>query len=158
MAQRKMGQNSVTEMLMEDHKEVNALFASYEGSEGERRDRLVHEIIESLTKHTRIEEQILYPFIRAEVPDGDQLMDEAEHEHQQAKEAIARLKDLSPDEPAFDEAFQSLRDGVQHHVQEEESEVLPKLTEAADDAALVELGRRLAQAKALSPQTPREPS
>ncbi len=47
---------------------------------------------------------------------------------------------------------------MQHHVEEEESEVLPKLTEAVDDAALVELGRRLAQAKALSPQTPREPS
>ncbi|HSH58700.1 MAG TPA: hemerythrin domain-containing protein [Acidimicrobiales bacterium] len=155
MTDRKMGQNSVTEMLKEDHKEVNAMFRSYEGADEERRDRLVHEIIESLTKHTRVEEQILYPFIRAEVPGGDQLMDEAEQEHQEAKDAIARLRELSPGDPAFDDAFQALREGMQHHVEEEESEVFPKVTEAADDEALVELGSRLAQAKALSPRTPR---
>ncbi len=158
MAERKMGQNSVTEMLEEDHKEVNALFGSYEGADGERRDRLVHEIIESLTKHTRVEEEILYPFIRAEVPEGEQIMDEAEREHQEAKEAMDRLRDLSPTDPAFDDAFQALRDGIQHHIEEEESEVFPKLVQAADDAALVELGSRLAQAKALSPRTPRPPS
>ncbi|MDP8976516.1 MAG: hemerythrin domain-containing protein [Actinomycetota bacterium] len=158
MSDRNMGQNSVTEMLKEDHKEVNALFQNYEGADAENRDRLVHEIIESLTKHSRVEEQVLYPFIRAEVPEGEQLMDESEREHQEAKEAMARLRELSPTDPAFDDAFQALRDGVQHHVEEEESEVFPKLTQAVGDEALVELGSRLAQAKALSPQTPRPPS
>jgi hemerythrin superfamily protein len=150
-----MIKTNVISMLTEDHKVVEALMSSYDGADGERRDRLVHEIIESLTKHTRIEEQILYPFIRAEVPDGDELMDEAEQEHQEAKDEIAKLSDLSPDDPAFDEAFQALRDGVRHHVEEEETEVFPKLTEATDEATLVELGARLAQAKALSTRAPR---
>jgi len=150
-----MARVTVIDMLTEDHKVVDALMTSYDGADGERRDRLVHEIIESLTKHTRIEEQILYPFIRAEVPDGDELMDEAEQEHQEAKDEIAKLSDLSPDDPAFDEAFQALRDGVRHHVEEEETEVFPKLTEATDEATLVELGARLAQAKALSTRAPR---
>jgi iron-sulfur cluster repair protein YtfE (RIC family) len=150
-----MGQANVIDMLTEDHKQVNAMLNSYDGAGVEARDRLVHEIIESLTKHTRIEDQILYPFIRAKVPDGDQLMDEADREHQEASDAIAKLSDLSPDDPAFDDAFQSLRDGVRHHVQEEEEEVFPKLTEATDEATLVELGSRLAQAKALSTRAPR---
>jgi len=150
-----MIKTNVISMLTEDHKVVEALMSSYDGADGERRDRLVHEIVESLTKHTRIEEQILYPFIRAEVPDGDELMDEAEQEHQEAKDAIAKLSDLSADDPAFDEAFQALRDGVRHHVEEEETEVFPKLTEATDEATLVELGARLAQAKALSTRAPR---
>ena len=150
-----MAHVTVIDMLTEDHKVVEALMSSYDGADGERRDRLVHEIIESLTKHTRIEEQILYPFIRAEVPDGDELVDEAEQEHQEAKDEIAKLSDLSPDDPAFDEAFQALRDGVRHHVEEEETEVFPKLTEATDEATLVELGARLAQVKALSTRAPR---
>ncbi len=150
-----MARVTVIDMLTEDHKVVDALMTSYDGADGERRDRLVHGIIESLTKHTRIEEQILYPFIRAEVPDGDELVDEAEQEHQEAKDEIAKLSDLSPDDPAFDEAFQTLRDGVRHHVEEEETEVFPKLTEATDEATLVELGARLAQAKALSTRAPR---
>ncbi len=152
-----MGQANVIDMLTEEHKQVDAMMDTYDGADVERRDRLVHEIIESLTKHARIEEQVLYPFIRAEVPDGDQLMDEAEREHQEAKDAIAKLSDLSPDDPAFDGAFQALRDGVRHHVEEEETEVFPKLTQAADEAKLVELGSRLAQAKALSTRMPRPP-
>ena len=152
-----MSQNNVIDMLIEDHKVVDTLFGSYDDATTEARDRLVHEIIESLTKHTRIEQQILYPFIRAEVPGGDQLMDEAEREHQEATEAIERLSALSPDDPAFDDAFQTLRAGVQHHVEEEETDVFPKLQEAADDATLIELGSRLAQAKTLSTRTPRPP-
>jgi len=152
-----MGQVNVIDMLTEDHKVVDTMMNSYDGAGPERRDRLVHEIIESLTTHARIEEQILYPFIRAEVPGGDELMDEAEGEHQEAKDAMAKLSDLSPDDPAFDEAFQTLREGVRHHVEEEETEVFPKLAQAADDEALVELGSRLAQARTLSLRTPRPP-
>jgi iron-sulfur cluster repair protein YtfE (RIC family) len=148
---------NVIGMLKEEHKEVLTMFGQYDGADGEQRDRIVHEIIESLTKHTRIEEQVLYPFIRAEVPDGDQLMDEAEREHQEAKDAMSRLAALSPGDSDFEDAFDTLREGLQHHVQEEEEEVFPKLAEAADEARLVELGRSLAQAKTLSTRESRPP-
>ena len=150
-----MSPANAIDMLVEDHKQVNDMFERYERSDREQRDRVVHEIIESLTKHSRIEEQILYPFIRDHVPDGDQLMDEAEREHQEAKDAMSRLSELSPDEAEFDEAFHALKDGVQHHVQEEEGEVFPKLREVADEPTLAQLGQRLGQAKALSTRYPR---
>ena len=148
---------NVIGMLKEDHREVITMFGQYDEAEGEQRERIVHELIESLTKHTRIEEQVLYPFIRAEVPDGDQLMDEAEQEHQEVKDAMSRLAGLSAGDPDFEDAFRTLREGLQHHVQEEEDEVFPKLTEVADEATLVELGRSLAQAKSLSTRQPRPP-
>ena len=148
---------NVIDMLKEEHKQVNALFGQYEGGGEEQRDRIVHEIIESLTKHTRIEEQILYPFIRAEVPDGGQLMDEAEQEHQEAKDAMSRLSGLSPSDPEFEDAFSALKDGIQHHIQEEEGEVFPKVAQVADEPRLIELSRELAQAKSLSTREPRPP-
>ena len=154
-----MAQNNVIDMLTEDHKQVNAMFESYdEGADPERRDRLVHEIIQSLKTHARIEEDVLYPYIRAEVPGGSQLMDEAEQEHQEAKDAIARLSELSPDDAEFNEAFATLKSGVQHHVQEEERDVFPKLAEAAGDAKLIELGQRIAQARTLTMREDRPPS
>ncbi len=122
------------DMLTEDHKQVQVMFQEFERSTPDQRDRLVHEIIQSLGTHSRIEEQVLYPFIRAEVPDGDQLMD---------------------DDPSFEEAFHTLREGVEHHVEEEEGQVFPKLAEAADEATLAELGQRMAQARALSPREDR---
>ncbi len=147
--------SDVIDMLKQDHHEVEGMFQRYEMADEETRDRLVHNIIESLTKHSRIEEQILYPFIRAEVPDGDGLIDESEREHQEAKDAMSRLSALSPGDPEFDEAFQTLRDGVRHHVEEEEGEVFPQLTQATDQDTLAELGRQLGQAKALSTREPR---
>jgi iron-sulfur cluster repair protein YtfE (RIC family) len=141
---------NVIDMLMEDHKQVDAMFGQYEGAGTEARDRLVHDIIQSLKTHATVEETVLYPFIRDEVPDGNALMDEAEQEHQEAKDAIEKLRALHPTDAEFDDAFQTLRDGVRHHVEEEESDVFPKLRDAADEAKLMELGQRLAQAKALS--------
>lgn len=82
-------------------------------------------------------------------------MDEAEREHQEAKDAIAALRGLSPDDPAFEDAFRTLREGVEHHVEEEEGEVFPKLSQAADQAKLAELGQRLAQARAMRPREDR---
>ena len=149
---------NVIDMLVEDHRQVNNMFSQYEGADAEGRDRLVHEIIQSLTTHTRVEETVLYPFIRAEVPDGDALMDEAEQEHQEAKDAIDKLRALEPDDAEFDDAFQTLRSGMQHHVAEEEAEVFPKVAEAADEAKLMELGQRLAQARTLSTRDDRPPS
>jgi iron-sulfur cluster repair protein YtfE (RIC family) len=144
-----MPQNAI-EMLEEDHKQVNGMFGTYEGADAANRDRIVHDIIQSVRTHTRVEETVLYPYIRAEVPGGNEMIDEAEQEHQEAKDAIERLSALSPEDPEFDEAFTTLRDGMQHHVQEEEQEVFPKLAEVADEATLAELGQRMAQARTLS--------
>ncbi|MDP8992509.1 MAG: hemerythrin domain-containing protein [Actinomycetota bacterium] len=145
-----MSPANAIDMLTEDHKQVSDMFERFERQQGEQRDRVVHEIIQSLNTHSRIEEQVLYPFIRAEVPGGDELMDEAEREHQEAKDAMARVSEMSPDDPEFEDAFRTLRQGVEHHVQEEEGEVFPKLAQATDEAGLAELGQRLAQARTLS--------
>ena len=142
--------SNVIDMLKEDHKQVDAMFEQVERTPGGERGRVVEEIAHSLETHARIEEQVLYPFIRSEVPGGAEMMDEAEQEHQEAKDAIAALKGMSPDDPGFDDAFAALRDGVRHHVQEEEGEVFPKLAQAAGEARLVELGRSAAQARTLS--------
>ncbi len=145
-----MSQANVIDMLTEDHRQVDLMFERCERAGAEGRDRVVHDIIQSLNTHSRVEEDVLYPFIRAEVPDGDELVDEADQEHQEARDALVKLSELSPGDAAFDEAFRTLRDGVRHHVQEEEEDVFPKLAEAADEAKLIELGQRVAQAKALS--------
>ncbi len=147
-----MSPANVIDMLTEDHKQVLTMFEEFERSSTEQRDRLVHEIIQSLTTHTSVEEEVLYPFIRAEVPDGNQLMDEAEREHQEAKDAMEALRDLSPDDPSFEDAFRTLKEGLQHHIEEEEGEVFPKLTQVADEPALVDLGRTVAQARAMRPR------
>ncbi len=81
-----------------------------------------------LTIHAQIEEQLFYPFLRDQNPDvfGD-LLDEALVEHASAKDLIAQLLDVSPEEKLYDAKFTVLGEYVNHHVTEEENEIFPKV-------------------------------
>jgi len=75
--------------------------------------------------HMTIEEELVYPILRDEI-DGREA-DEAEAEHNEAKELIAEIRDLEPGDPNLSTLMQTLKKGVAEHVDHEETEVLPKI-------------------------------
>jgi hemerythrin superfamily protein len=146
-----------TRLLIQDHRTVDDLFTRYEGSStgaAEQRREIVDEIIRELSVHAAIEEQVLYPTIRSEVPGGEALHQEALREHQEAKEILSDLESLSPGEAEFDTKVRSLIQDVRHHVEEEEGELFPKLREAVDAARLEEMGDSMERAKKVAPTRP----
>lgn len=145
------------DLLMSDHRVVDALFMEYEALDGEGHERqrqLVDEMIHELSVHAAIEEQVLYPFIRRELPDGEKLAEEGIREHQEVKELLADLEQFDPRDAAFDQRVGELIGDVRHHVDEEETEFFPKLREVASPDELVKLGRRLETAKKFAPTHP----
>jgi hemerythrin superfamily protein len=92
-----------------------------------------------LSAHMAEEEQLVYPFIRAELPDGDGLMDRAEREHEEAKAALAKVVSSDVADPQFPKALKTLKKLVSAHVKEEEKRVFPALAGAVDAARLGEL-------------------
>jgi hemerythrin HHE cation binding domain-containing protein len=122
-------------LLKADHKKVSDLFAQYEKL-GDR----------AKVAKLKIEEEILYPAARAFLPKQDDLLDEAQVEHNGAKELIAQLDRMQPDEDFFDAKVTVLSEYIKHHVKEEHEEMFPKLRKTELD--LQELGMRLAFRKA----------
>jgi hypothetical protein len=61
------------------------------------------------------------------VIDEDDLMEEAEIEHESAKALIRRLKRMKPSDPAYVPTFTVLCEYLLHHVKEEASEMFPKV-------------------------------
>ncbi|MGK2948431.1 MAG: hemerythrin domain-containing protein, partial [Acidimicrobiales bacterium] len=63
-------------LLKTDHKAVEQLFKRFEKA-GDRafveKRELVDRIIEELSKHAAIEEQLFYPVVRATVPETDDI-------------------------------------------------------------------------------------
>ena len=157
---RTEGVSDPAKLLIVDHEKVERIFDEIqEAVAPTQRQGLVAQLDAELTRHTTIEEQVLYPFIRTNVPDGDSLMDEAEHEHDEAKEALAQVSKLDPATDAFASELKRLQKLVDHHVKEEEGEVFPKLESAAAADDLDRLRDELEQAKlqsAPSPQLPTE--
>lgn len=114
-------------MLMQDHRKVKKMFKDVEkmrdGGDG-RRDEIIARVCKELTVHTRLEEEVFYPFAREKLPDG-RLLDEAKVEHASAKELIAQIE--GDDGEMRDARFQVLGEYVNHHIREEEKELFPKL-------------------------------
>jgi hemerythrin superfamily protein len=137
--------------LTEDHARVKKLFKQYErmakdeADPSERRD-LALKICAELTAHATAEEELFYPAARAAIEAVD-LVDEAEVEHATAKELIAQIQGAEPDQDAhYDAKVKVLGEYINHHVQEEEGALFPKVRRAKVNT--VTLGEEIATRKA----------
>ncbi len=147
-------QPDAIQLLTTDHAEVEQMFVQAEAAPaGETRDRLVEGIVRELSVHAAIEEQVLYPAMRTALPDGETLVQEAIEEHQQVKETLSAIERAgTPDE--LDPLLVQLIGNVRHHVEEEETELFPKLRASFGSDELQEMGGKLAAAKKLAPTHP----
>lgn len=128
------------EMLSADHRMVQQMFG--QGERAKKNPQRLQQIVEAacaaLTLHAEIEEQYLYPQMRATGKDTDMIA-EAYIEHASAKQLIAELEGGDPGEEEYAAKFKVLGEYVKHHVKEEEGEIFPKARRArADFAPLLE--------------------
>ena len=138
-----------TTLLAKDHKDVKALFKRYEKlskaeADGSERQELAEQICQMLTVHAQIEEEIFYPAVREADVDED-LLDEAEVEHASAKDLIAQIQSMSPEDDLYDAKVTVLGEYINHHVEEEEGQMFPKARRAKVD--LEGLAGRLTERK-----------
>ena len=144
-------------LLRDDHKAVERLFKRFEKA-GDRahveKRQIVDRIIEELSVHAAIEEQVFYPVARATVPDTEDIALESLEEHRIVKWVLAELADLDPSDERFDAKVTVLIENVRHHVEEEEGEFFPKVRDELNRKALADLGAALADAKKSAPTHP----
>ena len=138
------------ELLKQDHQAVEGLFERFISSAGRddtARGRVVDSIIQELTVHAQMEEQVFYPAVRNILAQGDELVTESLEEHQEVKGILAELEQMSPGDQGFDSKVMNLIGDVRHHVNEEEGEILPKLQTAIGVSQLADLGQRMEEFK-----------
>lgn len=108
-------------LLKADHRKVNALFRQAKAENAaEKKAQLVREICTELIVHTKLEEEIFYAACR-EADVEDEMLDEAQVEHDGAKILIAELLQEQPDAPFYDAKVTVLSEYIKHHVGEEEN-------------------------------------
>lgn len=136
------------ELLKKDHQEASDLMDQIEiADKGDRSAKeLFNQLKQALTVHTQIEEQIFYPELK-KFDETKDLIPEAVNEHQEVKDILADMSALPPADDEFMNKLIELREEVDHHVEEEESEMFPKAEEVLGQSRLEELGRQLEQLK-----------
>jgi hemerythrin superfamily protein len=144
-------------LLKNDHKTVEKLFKQFEGlGDGalKTKRQVVDSIIEELSVHAAIEEQVFYPTVRAELTDLNDDILEGIEEHHVVKWTLDELKDLDVEHERFDPKVTVLIEMVRHHVEEEEKEMFPEVRKGMGRKALQELGEKLEKAKTVAPKLP----
>ncbi len=138
-----MASDAVT-AITNDHRLMEQLFAQLKAGEGDRR-ALVTEIEARLSAHASAEETEVYPAIAKAAGERE----EVEHgtfEHLEAEHKLRKVANLI-DSPHFAQALDEFIAAVDHHVHEEESEILPALAKAADRKTLDRLGAAFERAR-----------
>lgn len=135
------------ELLKEDHNKVRRLFQKVKASDTDaEKKKLFKQIREELDVHTHIEEKIFYPEIRKKEGLED-IVKEGIQEHHQADVFIREIENLSEDSDVFEPKLEVLMEGVEHHAQEEEGEMFPKVEEKFSEKELKDLAERLEEEK-----------
>jgi hemerythrin superfamily protein len=148
---------SAIDMLEAQHREVEDLFAEFEeASAGKKRDIFL-QIADKLAVHAAIEEKHFYPSAKAK--DTEDLLKESVEEHLSVKRIIADLLAQDEDDQETLEAkVKVLQEQVEHHVEEEEEELFPKVEKLLDEDALEALEQEMTatQEELLAKGNPRD--
>src|SRR5215211_4089642 len=152
-------QRDVIEILEQDHREVEQMFAELESLRGaateeakSRRKTVTEQVTIELVRHSVAEEVLVYPQVERKVS-----AEEAEHarkEHAEAEETLQRLEKLDADDPAFDGELATLMAEIRHHIEDEEGEMFAHMRQVIDAEELRKLGARVEAFKKVAPTRP----
>jgi hemerythrin-like domain-containing protein len=128
-------------LLEQQHREVEKLFEQFEKASGKAKKtklQLCRKISDALAVHATIEEKIFYPATKD--ARTEELLHEAVEEHLSAKRIIADLLELDEIDEQAEAKMSVLKEQIEHHVEEEEKELFPKVRKLLDSERLEELG------------------
>ena len=120
--------------------------------------KLVDRIVELLTSHTYIENEVMYPRVRELLPDLEDDVLESYEEHHVADVLCMELYAMKPDAERFDAKMTVLIENVTHHMDDEEKEWFPKVRKDLGRAQLQEMGARMVELRKTAPRSPAQPS
>ena len=134
------------DLLESQHREVEKLFARIEKAKTKHhKDQLFAVLADELAMHAAIEEHQFYPAVRAKRTE-DILLESLEG-YLGIKRVLADLLDLDASDESFDAKITVLQEQVEHHVEEEETDLFPKARKVLDKEELIALGAALDKEK-----------
>jgi hemerythrin-like domain-containing protein len=148
-------------LLKQDHQEIKKVFRDFQAAGNnatKQKGHLVAKMIELLTVHTYIENEVMYPEVRRLLPDLEDDVLESYEEHHVADLLCMELYTMSAEAERYDAKATVLIENVTHHIDEEETDWFPKVRDGLGRKQLSDLGTQLLTAKKKAPRSPAQPS
>ena len=148
-------------LLKDDHKKILSTFREFEqaGENAQQtKQRLVDRMIELLTVHTYLENEVMYPRVRELLPELEDDVLESYEEHHVADVLVVELAGMKAGAERFDAKTTVLIENVRHHIEEEEKEWFPQVREKLGRKVLQEIGAEMEALRKKAPTRPSQPS
>ncbi len=129
-------------ILKQDHRKLDSMLDELADAGDSEQEELIDEIEQAFERHARLEEQYVYPHVDEDL--GDEEFEEANAEHELARQGIEQLRAMAG-KPGFGALVDMLKAGIEHHVHEEEREILPQLKRSMDRDEWRELSDEVAE-------------
>jgi hemerythrin superfamily protein len=145
----------VVDILTTDHHEVLDLLQQIKiTTDAEERRDLADTVISELVRHSVAEEMYVYPAMKKYLPDGDEAVDHDVEEHKELEQTMKKLESVEGQSPEFAQLLGELEDILRDHVSDEETEQFPQLRAQVPREELIEMGKKVENAKKLAPTRP----
>jgi hemerythrin-like domain-containing protein len=140
---KESGMNAI-QFLKNEHDKAKRAFAEIQAASGSQRAQLWANLEPELKTHEQIEEEALYGPVAQEVgPKDESLKEWQEQHHEEVSEAeavIEEIDDLDPSADEWIEKVEELKETLEHHIQEEEGTIWPRIEQAWDRSKLEHAG------------------
>jgi hemerythrin superfamily protein len=147
-------EQDVVDLLLEQHDQIRSLFSQVQSAQGTTKRELFEDLVRLLAVHESAEEEIVHPFARRKIEDGDSIVDARLHEEDEAKHVLAELYDLGVDHPGFATRFEMLAMSVTEHATHEENEEFLHLRQTVEPDRLRRMAGALKAAESTAPTRP----
>lgn len=139
----------ILQLLKADHdkvKEIISTLCETSTTAIKTQIKLFNTLKDELELHEKIEETIFYPVLKKHQETKDLVL-EAFEEHHVVDLILEELEKIEPKEEDWKPKLTVLKENLEHHIKEEESELFPKTKKLLDQATLNEMGQEMQKTK-----------
>ena len=143
-------------LLINDHETVFRMFDEefMKTDDLAKKREIMDRIITELSKHSAIEEMILYPMMRWTLDDGETYYKDSCADHQDLKENLQKILDTDPSDSSWLQFVSTVISDLRTHIRKEEDEIFVELRKKLSDTQLSLLYYSLSTAKLTAPTRP----
>jgi hemerythrin superfamily protein len=149
-----MDENDVVDLLLAQHALIRDLFDEVEKASAEERPEAFQRLVRLLAVHETAEEEVVHPYSRRKIHDGQNVVDDRLAEENEAKQLLTEMDQAGADDPRFLTNLATLRVAVTAHARSEELYEFTQLRAQTSEAERRALAVGVKAAEAMAPTHP----
>ncbi|MET9067091.1 hemerythrin domain-containing protein [Streptosporangium sandarakinum] len=149
-----MGENDVVDLLLRQHSMIRDMFDEVEKAPADERAEAFRSLVRLLAVHETAEEEIVHPYARRKLDDGDAVVDDRLKEENEAKRLLMRMEEAGVEAPGFLADLTLLRGAVLAHAENEERHEFAALRARTSEAERRAMAAGVKAAEAMAPTHP----